>query len=99
MASALCCFVSSCFLCSAAKKREDSGSTGFTAKKMTVVHPEQQPKVYRSVISHVEIPLPENPMRYTAMPNANPKEGIWGAAGVNSANVSMTATERSIRPA
>ncbi len=74
-------------------RNEDSGSTGFTAKKMTVVHPEQQPKVYRSVISHVEIPLPENPMRYTAMPNANPKEGIWGAAGVNSANVSMTATE------
>ena len=74
-------------------RNEDSGSTGFTAKKMTVVHPEQQPKVYRSVLSHVEIPLPENPMRYTAMPNANPKEGIWGAAGVNSANVSMTATE------
>ncbi|MBR1408195.1 MAG: C69 family dipeptidase [Clostridia bacterium] len=74
-------------------RNEDSGSTGFTAKKMTVVQPDQQPKVYRSVLSHVEIPLPENPMRYTAMPNANPKDGIWGAAGVNTANVSMTATE------
>ena len=27
------------------------------------------------------------------MPNADSKEGIWAAAGVNSANVSMTATE------
>ena len=76
-----------------AARNEDSGAAGFTAKRMTVVRPEDQPKVYRSVLSHAEIPLPEEAMRYTAMPNADPKDGIWGAAGVNAANVSMTATE------
>ena len=33
-------------------------------------------------------------MRYTALPNVDPKkEGIWAAAGINAANVGMTATE------
>ena len=32
-------------------------------------------------------------MRYTAVPNAVEGEGIWAAAGVNEANVAMTATE------
>ena len=32
-------------------------------------------------------------MRYTCVPNAQDNEGIWGAAGVNEANVAMTATE------
>ena len=76
-----------------AARNEDSGSAGFCAKKMTVVQPEDQPRHYKSVLSHVEIELPDNPMRYTCMPNAVSNEGIWGAAGVNTANVSMTATE------
>ncbi len=76
-----------------AARNEDSGAGAFTPKKFVTVHPEEQPRHYKSVISHVEIELPENPMRYTAMPNALPGEGIWGAAGVNEANVSMTATE------
>ena len=62
-------------------------------KKFVVIHPEDQPKVYESVISHVKIELPENPMRYTAMPNAVKGEGIWAASGVNEAQVGMTATE------
>ena len=37
--------------------------------------------------------LPDNPLRYTRMPNVDPKEGVWPAAGINSANVSRTATE------
>ena len=74
-------------------RNEDSGATGFCAKKFAVIHPSEQPKHYVSVLSHQEIDLPENPMRYTAMPNAVDDEGIWGAAGVNEANVSMTATE------
>ena len=32
-------------------------------------------------------------MRYTAMPNADPHEGIWGEAGVNEMNVAMSETE------
>ncbi len=74
-------------------RNEDGGADGFCAKRFTVVFPENQPRTYESVISHVKIELPENPMRYTCMPNARNNEGIWGAAGVNEVNVSMTATE------
>lgn len=74
-------------------RNDDSGSGHFTAKKFTAVLPEQQPRQYRSELSHVEITLPEDPMRYTAMPNAEKGEGIWAAAGVNAAGVAMTATE------
>ena len=71
--------------------RTDDGH--FDVKKLIVVEPEQQPKIYRSVESHVEIELPENPMRYTACPSVDPKHGIWAATGINAANVGMTATE------
>lgn len=74
-------------------RNEDSGAGSYSAKKFIVVKPEDQPRHYKSVISHVEIDLPDNPMRYTAMPNAVSDEGNWSAAGVNEANVSMTATE------
>ncbi len=71
--------------------RTDDGS--FDVKRLTVVQPKKQPKTYRSVISHVEIPLPEDPLPYTACPNVVPGEGIWAATGINSAHVGMTATE------
>ena len=74
-------------------RNDDSGSGHFTAKKFTVIHPEELPKTYRSVLSHVEIPLPEGALRFTAMPNAVEGKGIWAAGGVNEAGVGMTATE------
>lgn len=74
-------------------RNEDSASGVFTPKKFIVVLPEEQPHNYKSVLSHVEIPLPDNPMRYTAMPDALGVDGIWGACGVNEKNISMTATE------
>ncbi len=74
-------------------RNEDSPSGQFMPKKYVVVHPKEQPKKYKSVISKVEIDLPKKSMRYTANPNALDHEGIWGAFGVNEANVSMTATE------
>ena len=58
-------------------RNDDSPSGAYMPKKFVVIHPEDQPKVYESVISHVKIELPENPMRYTAMPNAVKGEGIW----------------------
>ena len=64
-------------------RNDDSGSGHFTPKKFTVVKPEEQKRTYESVISHVKIGLPDNPMRYTAMPNALEGEGIWAASGVN----------------
>ena len=74
-------------------RNDDSGSGHFTPKKFVVAHPEEQQKNYKSEISHVEIPLPEHPMRYTSMPNALEGEGIWAASGVNESHVGMTATE------
>lgn len=74
-------------------RNDDSGSGSFTPKKFVSVAPEQQPRHYRSVLSHLELDLPENPLRYTAVPNAVAGKGIWAASGVNEANVAMTATE------
>ncbi len=71
--------------------RTDDGS--FEVKKLTVVNPEDQPRVYQSVISHLKIELPETPLRYTACPSVDQKRGIWAASGINAANVAMTATE------
>ena len=71
--------------------RTDDGH--FDVKKLVVVDPKKQPRKYRGVISHLEIELPDHPMRYTACPNVDPKDGIWAATGINEANVGMTATE------
>ena len=74
-------------------RNEDSPGGQFTPKNFVVVRPEDQPRRYTSVISHLTIDLPSDPMRYTSMPNALPAEGVWGEAGVNTANVTMSATE------
>ena len=71
--------------------RTDDGH--FDVKKLIVVEPKKQKKPYRSVLSHVEIELPEHPLRYTACPSVDRKEGIWAATGINEAQVGMTATE------
>ena len=73
--------------------RNEDSEKAIEPKRFIVVQPESQPKIYESKISHVSIPLPENPLRYTATPNADDSIGIWGEAGINQANVAMTATE------
>lgn len=72
---------------------DDSGSGRYDPKRFVVVRPEDQPRHYRSVLSHVEIDLPENPCRYTIAPNVLPNRGILAEAGVNVHNVAMSATE------
>ena len=67
-------------------RNDDSGSGHYMPKKFVVVHPQEQPRKYKSVISHVEIDLPDDPMGYTSVPNAVDGEGIWAASGVNEAN-------------
>ena len=74
-------------------RTEDSQNGVFTPKKFIVVQPEDQPRHYRSVLSPFEIDLPDNPVRYTAVPDAIPKDGIWGEAGINHYNVAMSETE------
>ena len=71
--------------------RNDDGF--YDEKRLTVVLPKDQPRVYKSRIGHLEIRLPENPLRYTSTPSVDISHGIWAANGINSANVAMTATE------
>ena len=67
--------------------RTDDGH--FDVKKLVAVTPDKQPRKYKSVISHVEIELPDDPMRYTACPSVDPKDGVWAATGFNAANVAV----------
>ena len=91
----------SCTTILAGSKATNDGSTmiartddgHFDVKKMIVVEPKSVKRKYKSVLSHVEIELPENPLRFTACPSVDPKNGIWAATGINAANVGMTATE------
>ena len=85
----------------AGKKATYDGSTmiarnedySYHVKKMTVIRPEDQPRHYKTVATHLEFDLPDDPMRYTACPNVSDKEGAWYGSGINACNVGMTATE------
>ncbi len=75
-------------------RNEDDANGSFTPKRMQVVLPQEQPRLYKSVISHLQIDLSSlTPQRYSSVPNALDNEGIWAAAGVNECDVAMTATE------
>lgn len=74
-------------------RNEDSPGGQFEPKRMQVVPPKDQPRVYTSVESHLTIELPEEPMRYTSVPDAIEGHGVWAAAGFNELNVGMSATE------
>ena len=78
-------------------RNEDYGHA-FNPKRFIVVTPDKQPKDYQSVTSKCKVDLPDNPMRYTAVPELEStikKVGWWGEAGINEANVAMSATETS----
>ena len=91
----------SCTTILVGRKASNDGSTmiartedgHFDVKRLTVVNPKDQPRKYKTKISHLEIDLPDKPMRYTACPNVDPKQGVWAATGINEANVGITATE------
>lgn len=71
--------------------RNDDGF--FDEKRLTVVLPKNQPRTYKTKLSRVTVPLPENPLRYTSTPSVDPSHGVWAANGINAVNVAMTATE------
>ncbi len=73
--------------------RNEDGAGPLNPQKFILVKPEDQPKHYKAVLSKVEIDLPDNPLRYSSTPDATDGHGIWAAAGINSDNVAMTATE------
>ena len=74
-------------------RNEDSPNGVFRPKRMQVVEPGDQPRTYTSVISHLTFELPDNPMRYTSVPDIPKDQGIWAEAGFNTKNVAMSATE------
>lgn len=74
-------------------RNEDCENGAFNAKSMVAVNPEDQPRSYTGVNSHLTIELPDNPLRYVCTPNTDRSDGIWGEAGINAANVTMSATE------
>ena len=74
-------------------RNDDSGAGNYTAKKYVIINPNDQPRKYTTVISHLTIDLPDNPVRYSATPNVDNKNGIWCAAGINEYEVGMSATE------
>lgn len=78
-------------------RNEDYGHA-FNPKRFVVVKPADQPTDYQSVSSKCKVDLPKNPLRYTAIPEnkaAEKRMGIWAEAGINAANVTMSATETS----
>ena len=74
-------------------RNDDSGAGNYTPKKYVIINPKDQPRKYTTCISHLTIDLEDNPLTYSATPNVNREHGIWCAAGVNSLNVAMSATE------
>lgn len=73
--------------------RNDDGHEALDPQRFVVVHPANQPRHYQAVLSGLQLDLPDNPLRYTSIPNANLVNGTWPAAGINSKNVTMSATE------
>jgi len=73
-------------------RNEDSGN-GSEPQKFVVITPEQQSTSFYAVLSDCTVALPNDPMRYTATPEADPAQGVWAASGINAANVAMTGTE------
>lgn len=72
--------------------RNDDGR--FEVKKAIVIERNKAPRKYKSVLSKVEIELPDFSYRYTSHPNVDPKDrGLWPACGINEYNVGMNATE------
>ena len=51
-------------------RNDDSPSGIYMPKNFITVKAEDQPRKYKSVLSHVEIDLPDNPLDYTCLPNA-----------------------------
>ena len=74
-------------------RNEDDEPGSFNNKKLIIVRPEDQPCTYTSVNGHLTIDLPSDSLQYSETPNSFTSAGVWGEAGINEANVAMTATE------
>ncbi len=75
-------------------RQEDYGNA-FNPQTFKMILPTDQPHHYTSKTTKFECDLPDRPLAYTSTPDADPSAGIFAAAGINRANVAMTATETS----
>lgn len=75
--------------------RDEDFGNELHPKRFVVVNPADQPRHYEAKTTKFAIDLPGNPLRYTSVPDVSVEEGLFPAAGINSANVAMTATETS----
>lgn len=73
---------------------EDFGNV-LHPKRFVVIKPEEVARHYAAKTTAFSIDLPADPLRYTSVPDVSVEEGLFPAAGINSANVAMTATETS----
>jgi len=60
-----------------------------------VVHPatDQKQATFTSIVTGVNVPLPDHAYRYTGTPQADQSDGQYEEAGINEFNVGMSATE------
>lgn len=73
-------------------RQEDYGNA-FDPQRFVVVGPKDQPLHYASKTTKFTLELPDNPLKYTSVPDADDSAGVFAAGGINAANVAMTATE------
>lgn len=73
-------------------RNEDAGSA-INPKKFVVITPEKQVQHYQSKETKFTIDLPDNPFQYTSTPDATDAYGIFAESGINSKNVTMSASE------
>ncbi len=73
--------------------RNEDGAAPLNPEKFVFVKAADQPRHYQAVLSKFNLDLPNDPLAYTSTPDAVSGHGTWAAAGINSANVAMTATE------
>lgn len=73
--------------------REEDYGNDFDPQKFLFIKREQQPCHYESKSSQFKIELPAAQYGYTSTPDADDSAGVFAAGGINTANVSMTATE------
>lgn len=74
-------------------RSDDSGSKGFTPKKLSVIDPKTISRQYESKVSHCLVALPDNPQSYVCVPSASDHKGMWASCGVNASNTAMSASE------
>ena len=73
--------------------RNEDGAAPLNPEKFVFIKAADQPRHYQAVLSKFNLDLPNDPLAYTSTPDAVSGHGTWAAAGINSANVAMTATE------